>query len=295
MEREKKQGIAWQIITYIVAIAVALGVGYYFREQPVLLHVLYADIAGTLVVFLFSRIFHNSSFYDPYWSMAPIVIASYYLFQSQYAESDKLRNIIVFVLVHFWSWRLTFNFLRGWKGIRQQDWRYDDLQNKTGKWFPLVDLFGIQLFPTLMVYAACLPLYWIYFYGNGTFGSLDALAAVITLGAIIVEMVSDNQLRKFVLAKHEKGSTLTSGIWAYSRHPNYFGEMMFWWGIFLWGLAACPSSWYYYVAGGIVITCLFFFISVPMIDKRMMDRRDNYGEIMQNISGIIPWKPKKRY
>ncbi len=294
MDGNKKKGIAIQIFVYLMAIAVAIGVGYYFRESHVLLHVLYADVAGTLVIFLFSRIFHNSSLYDPYWSVAPAVIVAYYLYTSQYEDSNRLRNILTFILVQWWSWRLTFNFLRGWQGIHQQDWRYDDLQQQSGKLFPFVELFGIQLFPTFMVFAGCLPLYWIYFYG-GDLGIWDAIACVITFGAIFIEWLADRQLFQFIRKKKEKGSTLTSGLWAYSRHPNYFGEMMFWWGLFLFGLAACPQQWYYFVAGGIIITCLFFFISVPLIDKRMLRRRNNYQEVMDNISGIVPWLPKKRF
>ncbi len=295
MDARKKKGVFWQIIAYVIAILVALAVGYYFKDQPLLLQILYADIAGTLVIFVFSQIFHNSSFYDPYWSVAPAVIVTYLLYQSQFYEIDKLRNIIVFALVHFWSWRLTFNFLHGWQGLHQQDWRYDDLHEKTGKFFPLVDLLGIQLFPTFMVFAGCLPLYWIYMHGVASFHFIDIIATIVTLGAIIIEYTADKQLRTFVSNKKEKGSTLTSGLWAYSRHPNYFGEMMFWWGIFLFGCAASPENWYYFIAGGIIISCLFFFISIPMIDKRMLQRRNNYQEVMDNISGIIPWFPKKRF
>lgn len=294
MDPRKKKGIVLQIIAYVVALVVALLVGYACREMHTLLQVLWADVAGTIVIFIFSRIFHNSSFYDPYWSVAPAVIVSFYLFYPLLESADSIRGWLVFFLVQYWSWRLTLNFLRGWPGIHHQDWRYDDLAEKTGKFFPLVDFFGIQLFPTAMVFASCLPLYWIYT-SEVPFGMLDIVAGIVTFIAITIELVADNQLRDFMLNKKEKGSTLTSGIWAYSRHPNYFGEISFWWGIFLFGLAASPENWSYYIAGALVITCLFSFISVPMIDERMMKRRTNYQEIKDSISGIIPWFPKKRF
>ncbi len=294
MDSRKSKGILYQIIAYITALAVAIGVAYYCQDMHILLQVLWADLAATLVIFIFSQIFHNSSFYDAYWSVAPAVIVGYYLFAPLLETADPIRGWLVFILVQYWSWRLTLNFLRGWQGLHQQDWRYDDLASKTGKWFPIVDLLGIQIFPTLMVYAACLPLYWIYT-SEASFGALDIIAAIVTFGAVTIELLADNQLHRFVKNKKEKGATLTSGLWAYSRHPNYFGEMMFWWGLFLFGLAASPENWMYFVAGGLTISCLFFFISVPMIDKRMMQRRKNYQEIMDNISGIIPWFPKKRF
>lgn len=294
MDPRKKKGIILQIIAYVIAIAVAIFVGYLCREMHTLLQVLYADIAATLVIFVIGRILKNSSFYDAYWSVAPAVIVSFYLFYPLMESADSIRVWLVFFLVQYWSWRLTHNFLRGWPGLHHQDWRYDNLKEKSGKFFPLVDLFGIQLFPTMMVYASCLPLYWIYT-SEVPFGALDIVAAVVTFTAVTIELVADNQLRDFVLHKKEKGSTLTSGIWAYSRHPNYFGEMLFWWGLFLFGLAASPENWYYHIIGAIVISCLFVFISVPMIDERMMKRRKNYQEIKDSISGIIPWFPKKRF
>lgn len=294
MDPRKKKGIILQIIAYISALVVAIFVGNLCSGMHVLLQVLWADLAATVVIFIFSQIFHNSSFYDAYWSVAPAVIVSYYLFAPIMETADPIRVWIVFLLVQYWSWRLTLNFFRGWKGLHQQDWRYDDLAAKTGKFFPIVDLLGIQIFPTLMVFAACLPLYWAYM-SETPFGILDIIATIVTFGAITIELIADNQLNYFIKNKKEKGSTLTSGLWAYSRHPNYFGEMMFWWGIFLFGLAASPGNWMNYIAGGITISILFFFISIPMIDKRMMQRRNNYQEIKDSISGIIPWFPKKRF
>ncbi len=291
MTAEKKKGILIQLFVYTIAIVMAILVADCFPEAPMLLKVLYADIAGTLTIFVFSFLLKNSSLYDPYWSVAPIVIATAYLIPAREMDVNPLRIITVFVLVQWWSWRLTLNFLRGWKGMKYQDWRYDDLKEKTGTWFPLVDLFGIQLFPTLLVYAGCLPLYWIFF-SDAPFGILDILAIFITGTAISIEMVADNQLHRFMKTK-KPGETLTSGLWAYSRHPNYFGEITFWWGLFLFGLAASPQNWYYFIGGAIAITVLFSFISVPMIDKRSLERRENYKEIMDSISGIVPWFPRK--
>ncbi len=293
MGSEKLKGVLAQILTYAVATAVAIYTGSFFDDWHLILQILFADIAGTVVIFIFSLIFKNSSLYDPYWSYAPAIIVGYFFFLPLMESANPTRMLVVFLLVQYWSWRLTLNFLRGWKGLSQQDWRYDDLKKKTGKWFHLVDFFGIELFPTLLVFGGCLPLFWIY-QSDAAFGWLDIVATIVTFGAVTIELTADEQLRAFMRRK-KPGETLTSGLWAYSRHPNYFGEMSFWWGLVLFGIAAAPEAWYYYIGGAVAITALFVFISVPMIDKRSLERRANYKEIMDSISGIIPWIPKKRF
>jgi steroid 5-alpha reductase family enzyme len=84
---------------------------------------------------------------------------------------------------------------------------------------------------------------------------------------------------------------MVRGLWAYSRHPNYFGEVMFWWGLFFFGLAADPGYWWTLI-GPVLITALFIFISIPLMEKRSLEKREGYEEIRQKIPALIPWFPK---
>ena len=110
----------------------------------------------------------------------------------------------------------------------------------------------------------------------------------MTGAAIWIEAISDAQLRGFRNTNPPAGTILKSGLWAYSRHPNYFGEILFWWGLYLFGLAAEPTMWWT-IIGPSAITLLFVFISVPMIDKRSLVRRPGYTEHMMTTSAIVPW------
>jgi steroid 5-alpha reductase family enzyme len=85
---------------------------------------------------------------------------------------------------------------------------------------------------------------------------------------------------------------MDKGLWKYYRHPNYLGEVTFWWGLYLFALAAKPSYWWM-VVGPIAITLLFVFVSIPMMDKRNLERRPGYAEHMKQVSAIIPWFPRK--
>ena len=93
---------------------------------------------------------------------------------------------------------------------------------------------------------------------------LGFLVTLVTAGAIILETTSDEQLRKFVKANPKPGKIMSTGLWAYSRHPNYLGEIMLWWGLFLFALSADLSYWWV-VVGPIAMTLLFIFISIPIL------------------------------
>ena len=272
---------------YILAILAAIGTGYIFRGMHPLWMLLLADIAGTLVIYISGRFFHNASFYDPYWSVAPLIIAIFWIFIYPQSDAVILRQVIVATLVFAWGLRLTYNWGRGWQGLKHEDWRYRNFRNTTGKWFWLVELVGIELMPTVFVFLGCLSLYPALAAGKNPFGTLDVFAIIITAGAILIEATADEQLRSFARKKTQPGEIMAEGLWAYCRHPNYLGEVSFWWGLFFFGLAANGGYWWT-VAGPLAITALFIFISVPMMDKRNMARRPGYGQHKKDIPALIP-------
>ncbi len=288
---KKTSAIALCALAYVAALLVAAAVGYALRSQHPLIMIAAADAAGTLVIFLFSIGFNNSSFYDPYWSVAPMVITAYWFLSPISEGADLLRQIAVAAFVCFWGARLTFNFLRGWSGLEHEDWRYVDLREKNGRAFWFVSFIGIHFVPTILVYLGCLPLYPIFTAQDRPFGLLDVAAAVVTLVAIAFEAVADRQLRRFVGTNQEPGRILDTGLWAYSRHPNYFGEVLFWWGLFLFALAADPALWWT-IAGAAGITLLFLFISLPLIETRMA-KKPGYPQHAQKTPLLVPWFPKK--
>ena len=278
-------GILHQGLAYAVTTVIACAVGAaLLPEQHILVAFLIADLVGTLVIFGFSRLHNNSSLYDPYWSVAPIVIIAGYI--ALFPETN-LRLWGVAALVCVWGNRLTFNFLRGWKGLAHEDWRYVDFRERFPRAYWWVSLGGIHGFPTLLVFLGCLAFYPIAT-SQAPLGPLDLFAFVVTAGAIAIETIADKQLHNYVARGPDKPELLDEGLWRYSRHPNYFGELSFWWGLWLFGMAAEPLWWT--AAGPIAMTCLFFFVSVPLIDKRHLRHRPNYLEHIKKVSAIIPWR-----
>ena len=141
----------------------------------------------------------------------------------------------------------------------------------------------------MQVYLGCIPLLPALA-GDRPLGLLDAVAGLVTLGAVVIETVADEQLPQLPRPA-PAGEIMARGLWAYSRHPNYFGEIGFWWGIFLFGLAAEPGAFWCGV-GAVAITVMFVFVSVPMLDERSA-ARPGYAEHARRVSAIVPWWPKR--
>ena len=261
-------------------------------EQHPLVVLLLADVVATLVVFGFSFLLRNSSMYDPYWSVQPVVIAAFWWWWPTDAEPDSLRRILATVLLVAWSVRLTGNFFYGWRGLSQEDWRYVNLQKANGRAYLLVSLTGIHLFPTVLVYSGCIPLMPALNTGGRPWNAIDVLATIVTAVAVLLETAADWQLHRFVRTNTEPGRTLDTGLWAWSRHPNYLGEILLWWGLAFFGYAAGGPLWVF--GGALAITLLFVFISIPMIEKRSFARRPEYAQYCRLVPMLLPFIPFRR-
>jgi steroid 5-alpha reductase family enzyme len=275
---------------YASALAVALAAGVAAPVEHPLAVALVADVAATLAVFAWSFAYRNSSFYDAYWSVAPLPIALYWTWAGEGAAGARV--LLVLAALAAWGARLTWNWARGWHGLEHEDWRYVDLRRTAGRGYWPVSLVGLHLVPTFCVFAGLLPVYAAVGVPGRPVGLLDALAVLVTAGAIVLEATADAQLHRFRAASPAPGAFLQSGLWAWSRHPNYLGEIGIWWGLWLFGVAAAPQLWWT-IAGPLVITALFRFVSLPMIETRMRERRPAFAE-WASRSSLVLLRPPRR-
>lgn len=284
-----KSDFAPIVVAYLACIAAGAAL-LFGLALPQPWDALAADVVATLVIFAFSLRYRNSSFYDPYWSVIPPLLALYWTWANP-VGANPLRVALVTGLVWLWAIRLTANWATHWGGLTHEDWRYPIVRARAGKAAVWADLFGIHLYPTLQVFLACLPIYAVMSRGTAPLGWLDALAVAVTLGAIAIETIADLQLHAFI-ARRQPGQFITSGLWAYSRHPNYFGELGFWWGLMLFGLAAAPAQWWWIVPGALGMTAMFVFASIPFMDQRSVERRPAYAGHMRKVSALLPLPPR---
>ncbi|MDP1823825.1 MAG: DUF1295 domain-containing protein [Archangium sp.] len=283
-------GFALVGFAYVIAHVVAFAVVQATAGLHPLVVVAIADTAATITVFVFSRSFDNTSVYDPYWSVAPASIAAWLALGPGSANGLTLRQGVVLTLIALYAARLTFNWARGWAGLGHEDWRYVEVRRKTGRLYWLASFWGLHFMPTVMVFLGCLPLHAALVTGPLGFGALDVVAGGVTLAAIVIETVADEQLRTFRRTA-APGAICDVGLWAWSRHPNYFGEISFWAGLLLFGLAAGAPGWS--AAGLVAMVGLFVGASIPLAERRSLARRPHFAEHQRRISMLVPWFPRK--
>ena len=266
--KQKPKDLIVILIIYLIAIGAAYLTLKFAPITDMLWKTALADIVATVVVFIFSIIYKNSSVYDPYWSAAPVFIVFYWLWQS--GQTDFVHKII-WVLIIIWGVRLTWNWILRWDGFKDEDWRYVNIMKKTGKLYWPVSFLGIHLMPTIMVFLGLVPVYFAMFSDVSNFDSwLAILAFLFTMGAIHLEKIADDQLRRHLKTSIGKYRIQTP-VWTFFKYPNYIGEMGFWWGLYLFALAVDRSLWWT-VFGPASITLLFLFVSIPMMHKRLKNK-----------------------
>jgi len=282
MSIKNNRALSFVVIFIVYAVATTVGVFVYnalFFKFYV--NLLIADVVATAVTFLFSVILKNASVYDPYWSVLPIVVIAFYATQTPLTTV----RLLPFIAILLWGLRLTLNWAYTFHGLTHQDWRYTMLKEKTGVLYPLVNFFGIHLFPTLVVYGCILPAVFT-FEMELSLNAGSVIFFILSIGAIVLQGVSDIQMHAY--RKNRTTPFIRKGLWRYSRHPNYLGEILMWWGIALAFVSVMPSMWYL-CAGALINNLMFVFISVPLADGRQ-SKKQGFDEYKRHTRTLLPIK-----
>jgi steroid 5-alpha reductase family enzyme len=182
------------LAVYIFSFFISFLVFNLFNNIHILLATLLSDVAVTLVVWVFGIIFSNSSLYDPYWSVAPLIIVPFWIFSA--GNSFSLFEILLFTAIFLWGIRLTVNWAKRWKGLSHQDWRYIKLKKDNPRLWFLTNLIGINLMPTLIVFMALIPAYF-GIVSEGTLSILTIMGFAICVASVFIQAVADFQMDLF--------------------------------------------------------------------------------------------------
>ena len=282
-------GLSALLIIYSVAFVAAIFSFQLFERLGLhdYLSILLADIIATVIVWASGVILKTASAYDPYWSLQTLAIYLCLLFKYQ---NWHVGTILLLVVISLYSFRLTLNFILGFHSLSYVDWRYKMLKQKTGKFYQVVNLLGICMFPTLVVYAASLPA---MAYASVTvFSMLDVIGLSIIVLGVLLELIADLQMKKFVKQRTDRSQVLDKGLWRYSRHPNYLGEISIWFGVAL-TLIISHFNYWFFITGAVVNLLMFLFISIPMEEKHFKDYKPDY-EQYKNDTSMLLILPKKK-
>ena len=276
-------------LVYAAALAVCAAVFQFLRVHP-LLEVLAGMLAATAVTYAATLAWQNGSVFDAYWSVLPPVVALY-LADLGHTLGTPLATAVL-IVVFAWAVRLTLNWVVGWPGLHHEDWRYAILYERAPMPRWLVQLIAVDLVPTVVIFLGCIPLWPALTRGEGALGIFGWLGASVGLFATALELAADEQRRAH--AEASPGTLIDMGLWRWSRHPNYLGEILFWVSLWLFAIAADPAVWWWTAIGPLTIIALFVGASIPVMDERSAARRPGWAEYAARTPAVWPRPPGRQ-
>ncbi len=246
-----------------------------------------------------SLITNEHSWVDRMWSITPVIYVGEFA-RGAHFHNARL-NVMAFIVL-LWGARLTFNFARkgGYSGA--EDYRWPVLRASMKSWqFALFNIFFIVLYQNFLLVLISLPALTAYNHQGSAFNSWDAGLVAIFLLFLVGETVADQQQWNFQEAKKRTIASggvpeqrfLTTGLFKFSRHPNYFFEIAQWWVLYLIGANAIDRLFQRTILGAVLLTVLFIG-STNFTEKLSLEKYPEYAEYQESTSAIIPWGRKRR-
>jgi len=237
-------------------------------------------------VFIVALFLKDNSIIDIFWGLGFILITLVTLWLNPYIFT---RKIILNIFILIWGLRLSLYIFNRNKG-KGEDFRYKNWRN-TWKYFVIRSYLQVFILQGSIMFIVALPIVFVNSAEPAEISILDIIGIIIFCIGFIFETIGDQQLTHFKKNPDNKGKIITSGLWKYTRHPNYFGEALLWWGIAMMALSY-PGSWFILLSP-LTITFLLRYISgVPMLEEKYKGRED-FEAYKQKTSIFFPWFPKR--
>lgn len=232
--------------------------------------------------FVFSLIKKRNDVADVAWGLGFVLMA----WTSMFLSNDfGLRSVLINILVSIWGLRLAWHIHTRNKG-KTEDYRYEAWRKEWGSFFYIRSYFQVYLLQGFLLFLIVLPVLVINKNYSSSVGLLDFFGIAVWLFGFYFEVVGDAQLARFIKNPENKGKLMQSGLWAYTRHPNYFGEVTLWWGV--WLIALSVPNGIYAIIGPLTITILILKVSgIPLLEKKMEENPD-FQEYKSRVSMFIP-------
>jgi steroid 5-alpha reductase family enzyme len=240
------------------------------------------------LLWLISLRLKNASIVDIFWGAGFVIAAWVYFVLTP--EGFILRKLLICILTTIWGMRLSIHILIRNRG-KGEDFRYQKWRNENGRRWWWISFFQIFLLQGVLMWIISAPLLASQYRPlPDSLTVFDYLGALIWLIGFFFETAGDMQLARFRANHENKGKVLNTGVWRYTRHPNYFGDSAQWWGYYL--IAAGAGGWWT-IFSPILMTLFLIRVSgVALLEKTMGDR-PGYKEYMETTSAFVPWFPRK--
>ncbi len=247
-------------------------------------------IIGILsLLWLVSLVVKDASIIDAFWGLGFVVLAWFYHFQV--TDNQNVRSLVLCILTTLWGVRLALHI-----GIRNhgkgEDYRYQAWRLEHGKNFWWISLFRVFLLQGFLLWIIAVPLLVGQISTENNLQLFDYLGIIIWIIGFLFEVFGDWQLVQFKKNPDNKGKLLNSGLWKYTRHPNYFGDAFLWWGYFCFTISV---GGYWTIFSPILMTFLLMRVSgVALLEKKLVETKPQYKEYIEKTSAFFPMMPKEK-
>jgi len=246
-----------------------------------------------ILIFVYMNLFFllaitkkDNSIVDIGWGLGFILVA---IFQLIASDILNIRQIMVSILIILWGLRLSIYIYSRNRG-KKEDFRYAKWRADWGKYWLIRSYLQVFILQGIFMFTVVYPVIMLSSQQTSSLNLLDCLGVVIWVTGFFWESMADYQKNKFKQVPSNKGKVMDSGVWKYSRHPNYFGESMMWWGIFV--IVASAPHGIYAIFSPLIITFLLTKVSgIPLIEKHHQNDAA-YQDYIRRTSVFFPWKPK---
>lgn len=238
------------------------------------------------ITWLYSLFRNDVSIVDSLWTLMFLAGAVTY---AMFADNFSERNILLLILITVWAIRLSvFLTVRNWG--KEEDRRYQEIRANNQPYFNIKSLYIIFGLQAGLAWVISIPLLFALSV-EANIGIIELIATAIWIIGFVFEAVADLQLYRFKSNPENSGKVLDTGLWAYSRHPNYFGEFLIWWAYFLFALSI--GAWWT-VFSPLLMTLLLLKVSgVSLMEKDITGRRADYRRYIDTTNAFIPGKPRR--
>lgn len=228
----------------------------------------------------------NVSIIDPFWSLLFVAALLTYIATDDTASGSRI--VLLTVLVTVWGLRLSIYLF--WRAAGEpEDKRYQAMRKKQGPTFPVKSLVTVFVLQGLLAWVISLPLLGVAV-GGGDIGALDVIAVIVWVVGFAFEAGGDYQLARFKADPANDGKVLDTGLWRYTRHPNYFGDAVMWWAYYLVAVAA--GAWWSIIGPAIMTWLLMRFSGVTLLERGLEKTRPQYADYVARTNTFFPGPPK---
>ncbi len=247
-----------------------------------------AVILGLMtIIWLISLVIKDSSIVDIFWGSGFVVLAWFYNFAS---DGYGTRQLLLAIIVTLWGLRLSGYI--GWRNIgKGEDFRYQKWRAEAGRSWWWKSYFRVYVLQGVILWIVASPLLAANFYDTNHLNLMDFVGVLLWAIGLFFETVGDYQLAHFKANPANKGKVMDQGLWRYTRHPNYFGDAVVWWGF--WAIALAAGG-FWTIYSPIIMTFFLMKVSgVALLEKTLIESKPQYADYIQRTNAFFPGSPKK--